>query len=84
MVQEGTKLAGSLAAVHSIGNRPGGGGGGNGGGGIKSAPPSAPIYGRITGCCGTPPSVHFYRDGQKCCTDGEIVDDRAPCSSEFN
>jgi len=89
---EGAKFAANqqdLAAVISaVGNRPGGNGGGNGGGGNggkspKSPVPSAPIYGHIIGCCGRPPFVHVYREGQKCCSDGEIVDQKAPCSVEL-
>ena len=46
-------------------------------------PASAPIYGPIIGCCGRAPKVHFFRQGQRCCLDGEIVDERAPCSMDF-
>ena len=67
-----------------MGNRPSGGGNGGGNGGkLKTSSPSAPIYGPIIGCCGMAPKIHFYRQGQKCCPDFEIVDDRAPCSVEF-
>jgi len=44
---------------------------------------SAPIYGEIIGCCGRSPEVHYFRQGQKCCADGEIVDLHAPCSIDF-
>jgi len=45
--------------------------------------PSAPIYGAIIGCCGRSPDVRYFRQGQKCCGDGEIVDYGASCSLEF-
>lgn len=35
-------------------------------------PPSAPIYGAIIGCCGRAPFVHYFRDGQRCCPDGQV------------
>lgn len=44
---------------------------------------SAPIYGAIIGCCGRAPNVHYFREGQKCCNDGEIVDFNAPCNMDF-
>lgn len=44
---------------------------------------TAPIYGHIIGCCGRAPKVHYFRKGQRCCLDGEIVDEKAPCSAEF-
>lgn len=44
---------------------------------------SAPIYGAIIGCCGRAPDVKYYRSGQRCCADGEIVDAQAPCSMDF-
>lgn len=44
---------------------------------------SAPIYGEIVGCCGRSPEVHYFRQGQKCCGDGEIVDYNAPCGMDF-
>jgi hypothetical protein len=46
-------------------------------------PPSAPIYGAIVGCCGRAPYVHYYRQGQRCCPDGQVVDARAPCDIEI-
>jgi len=45
---------------------------------------SAPIYGPIAGCCGRAPNVHYYREGQRCCLDGEIVDLNAPCTMDFS
>ena len=69
--------------------------GGNSGGGngdstqvklpvsINPVVASAPIYGEIVGCCGRAPNLHYFREGQKCCTDGEIVDANAPCGIEF-
>lgn len=44
---------------------------------------SAPIYGEIVGCCGRSPDLHYFRRGQRCCTDGEIVDASAPCGIDF-
>lgn len=44
---------------------------------------AAPIYGPIIGCCGRAPKVHFFRQGQRCCLDGEIVDEKAPCNMDF-
>ena len=41
------------------------------------------LFFKILGCCGRPPFVHVYREGQKCCSDGEIVDQQAPCSVEL-
>jgi len=70
----------AFAAANDGGNIGGGGGAGNV---INSSQLSAPIYGHIVGCCGSAPNVHFYRKGQKCCVDGEIVDEKAPCSIEF-
>jgi len=46
-------------------------------------PPSAPIYGAIIGCCGRAPFVHYFRDGQRCCPDGQVVDANAPCDADF-
>lgn len=46
-------------------------------------PRSLPTYGPIIGCCGRAPHVHFFRKGQRCCKDGEIVDERFPCSMDF-
>jgi len=59
--------------------------GGGGGGGRRPfmTVKSSPIYGAIVGCCGRAPDVHYYRDGQRCCIDGEVVDANAPCSMEF-
>lgn len=56
---------------------------GLGGGRPVSQVVSAPIYGAISGCCGRSPNVHYYREGQRCCQDGEIVDAQAPCSMDF-
>jgi len=44
---------------------------------------SAPIYGEIVGCCGRAPNLHYFRKGQKCCQDGEVVDGKAPCNVDF-
>ena len=44
---------------------------------------SAPIYGEIVGCCGRAPNLHYFRKGQKCCPDGEVVDGKAPCGVDF-
>ena len=44
---------------------------------------SAPIYGEIVGCCGRAPNLHYFRKGQKCCSDGEVVDANAPCDIDF-
>lgn len=44
---------------------------------------SAPIYGEIIGCCGRSPNLHYFRKGQKCCPDGEVVDGKAPCGVDF-
>ena len=30
------------------------------------------------------PNVHYYREGQRCCLDGEIVDLNAPCTMDFS
>lgn len=68
----------------------GGAGGSSGGVGGGEAPGvtinrvvSSVIYGEINGCCGRSPNVHYFREGQKCCGDGEIVDFNAPCSMDF-
>jgi len=59
--------------------------GGNGGKQkITQIVQSAPIYGPIAGCCGRAPNVHYYREGQRCCVDGEIVDLTAPCTMDFS
>lgn len=64
-----------------------GGGGGGGNGGAATSPnqvvSSAPIYGEIVGCCGRSPTLHYFRKGQKCCSDGEVVDENAPCNVDF-
>lgn len=58
-------------------------GGGGGKTKITQVVQSSPIYGAISGCCGRAPDVHYYRTGQRCCLDGEIVDMNAPCSMDF-
>mgnify|MGYP000399096346 CR=1 FL=1 len=88
------KLAAILSTISEANKASGGGGdlvlhiqkggGGNGGGKITQVVQSAPIYGAISGCCGRAPNVHYYREGQRCCVDGEIVDMNAPCSMDFN
>ncbi|CBY15322.1 unnamed protein product, partial [Oikopleura dioica] len=45
--------------------------------------PVLTVYGRISGCCGKAPSFRYFREGQRCCANGEIVDELAPCSEEF-
>lgn len=40
---------------------------------------SIPLYGRIIGCCGRSPHVHYFRQGQKCCPDGTIVAAQSYC-----
>ena len=42
----------------------------------------SPLHGKIVGCCGTAPYVHYYRHGQKCCPDGKITDLNMPCDYE--
>lgn len=49
----------------------------------KSPVEAAPMYGAIIGCCGRAPLVHYFRDGQRCCPDGQVVDERAPCDGEL-
>lgn len=49
----------------------------------KFAKQSATIYGPIIGCCGNAPTFRVFREGQRCCLDGEIVDEKAPCSLDF-
>lgn len=87
------KLAAILSNINSSHKEAGGDGdlivhiqkGGNGGKQkITQIVQSAPIYGAIAGCCGRAPDVHYYREGQRCCVDGEIVDMTAPCSMDFN
>jgi len=74
----------------AAGNGGGAGGGGSASDDGESAPAvtinrvvSSVIYGEIIGCCGRVPNVHYFRQGQKCCGDGEIVDFNAPCSMDF-
>lgn len=79
---------GDFATMSALSNQAGGGGGGSvasvaGSVTINRVVSSAPIYGEIIGCCGRAPDVHYFRQGQKCCGDGEIVDYNAPCSMEF-
>ncbi|CAG5109818.1 Oidioi.mRNA.OKI2018_I69.chr2.g4302.t1.cds [Oikopleura dioica] len=45
--------------------------------------PALSVYGKIAGCCGEAPDFRYYREGQRCCANGEIVDGLAPCSEEF-
>ena len=42
----------------------------------------SPLHGKIVGCCGSAPYVHYYRQGQKCCPDGKITDLNMPCDYE--
>lgn len=49
----------------------------------KTPVDAAPMYGAIVGCCGRAPAVHYFRDGQRCCPDGQVVDERAPCDGEL-
>ena len=39
----------------------------------KSPVEAAPMYGAIIGCCGRAPAVHYFRDGQRCCPDGQVT-----------
>ena len=35
-------------------------------------PAEAPMYGAIVGCCGRAPAVNYFRDGQRCCPNGQV------------
>ena len=40
-------------------------------------------HGEVVGCCGQAPRVHYFRRGQKCCSDGQITDINAPCNIDL-
>lgn len=40
---------------------------------------NTPLYGEIIGCCGRSPHVHYFRQGQRCCPDGEIINQNMQC-----
>ena len=40
---------------------------------------SPPVYGKIIGCCGRIPDVQYFREGQKCCSDGSRIDHLQQC-----
>jgi len=47
---------------------------------VSMAPSRNPLHGKIVGCCGRAPNVHYYREGQQCCPNGRIVEQDATCS----
>lgn len=49
----------------------------------KSTNVQSLTHGEIVGCCGRAPKIHYFRRGQKCCSDGQITDLNAPCNIDF-
>ena len=41
------------------------------------------VHGEVLGCCGRAPNVRYFRQGQKCCSDGQVTDENAPCNVDI-